>query len=103
MLGRFVQLVDFMVVEALIRINQESVSLIYEEMTKAEKKTEITTVVEYGDNGMIFNPTYEAFWCMLKDIMEDMVKVMEGLMRVVNLVEDASIRPQKKSKYSKAY
>lgn len=101
MLGRFVQLVDFMVVEALIRINQESVSLIYEEMTKAEKKTEITTVVEYGDNGMIFNPTYEAFWCMLKDIMEDMVKVMEGLMRVVNLVEDASIRPQKKANIQK--
>jgi len=101
MLVRFVQLVDWMVVEALIKINQDSADLIYEEMTKADKKTEITTEVNYGDSRMVFTVEYEGFLDLLRDIFEDMVKIMEVVVRIVNLVEDPACRPSKKANVKK--
>eukprot|EP01022_Parablepharisma_sp_SALTPOND_P014052 TRINITY_DN188_c0_g2_i1.p1 TRINITY_DN188_c0_g2~~TRINITY_DN188_c0_g2_i1.p1 ORF type:complete len:4549 (-),score=684.34 TRINITY_DN188_c0_g2_i1:241-13887(-) len=101
MLVRLVQLVDWMIVESLIKINQDSVDLIYEEMTKSDKKTEITTEIDYGESSMVFILGYEGFLSMLKDIIDDMVKTMEVLNRVVNLIEDPVFRPGKKANIKK--
>ena len=46
MLPSFVLIVDYQIVEALIKINQDSVNAIHDEMTKQEKKTEITTEID---------------------------------------------------------
>ena len=101
MLMRFMQLIDWMVVEALIKINQDSVRLIYEEMVKTEKKTEITTEVEYGETGMVFTLSHEGFSVMLKEIIEEMVKTMETSVRIIALIEDPSFRPPKRPNIKK--
>jgi len=65
-LGTFIRLIDYMVVEAQVRINQESAEQIFGEMTKTEnlaKKTQITTQINFQpkdemavESGINFSP-----------------------------------------------
>ena len=101
MIVRFIQLIDWMIVETLMKINQDSVHLIYEEMMKTEKKTEITTEVEYGEENMIFTLSHEEFRTMIKDIIHDMVMTMETSPRIVTFIEEVLFRPTKKPNIEK--
>ncbi len=102
MLPDFILLTDYMIVESLIKINQDSVALIYEEMTKQEKKMEITTEFDYGETKeMKFTPTYEMFRDSFAEIISEMVKTMENSVRIISLIEDPNIKPPKKAKLEK--
>ena len=46
-LGTFIRLIDYRVVEAQVRINQESAELILQEMENSQKKYAICTWVEF--------------------------------------------------------
>jgi len=60
-LGTFIRLIDYMVVEAQVKINQESADLILYEMEKLDqKKMCINTTVSFdpiAEKGMTFLPT----------------------------------------------
>ena len=101
MLIRFIQLIDWMIVEALIKINQDSVNLIYDEMTKTEKKTEIKTDVDYGKTNMQFTPSFKEFRDMMDDIIDEMVRTMEQAIRIVAFIEEPVFRPSKKANIKK--
>jgi hypothetical protein len=60
-LGTFIRLVDYMVVEAQVKINQESSDLILTEMNKDQKKYGIQTTVTYATEGMQFEPAKSEF------------------------------------------
>lgn len=65
-LGTFIRLIDYMVVEAQVKINQESADLILLEMEKSDgKKMSIQATVQFDpipEKGMQFTPTKAEFF-----------------------------------------
>ena len=55
MLGTFIRLVDYLEVEILVRINQDSLDAILEEMVEKSRKSCILTQALF-QQGMIFQP-----------------------------------------------
>lgn len=53
MLGTFIRLIDYLEIEVLIRINQDSLDSILEEMVEKNRKTCILTQAIF-QQGMIF-------------------------------------------------
>ena len=55
-LGTFIRLIDYRVVEAQVRINQESAEFILAEMDRPDRKYAVTTEVAFQPEGMSFDP-----------------------------------------------
>lgn len=86
-LGTFIRLIDYMVVEAQVRINQESAEQIHEEMTKTEnmsKKTQITTQISFqpkdemqSEGGINFSPDKATFNNTFQKLLAEMKQVFD--------------------------
>ena len=85
-LGTFIRLVDYMVVEAQVKINQESANLILAEMGKERGKYGIQTTVEFDPEGpgMAFEPASTEFVAQFEKLLQDMQSVTEEVVRVIS-------------------
>ena len=87
-LGTFIRLIDYRVVEAQVRINQESAEFILAEMDNQIKKYAITTQVEFDSpSGMSFAPDKSAFKTGMDKLLLDMKSAVEEI-QPINLHSD---------------
>ena len=84
-LGTFIRLVDYMVVEAQVSINQESVQMILHEMDKDNRKYSIMSSVNFANDndGMVFEPCQTDFITHTEKILTDMQAITEEVTRVI--------------------
>jgi dynein heavy chain len=75
-LGTFIRLTDYMILETLVKINQDSADLILKEMAKDNKdnkKCFVQTLVDFNDTGVFFNPA-------VTDVTEKFGKELEAML-----------------------
>ena len=83
-LGQFIRLVDYMEVETLVKINQDSLDEIYSQMS-LERKNGITTKINYGEKGeMNFTHNGEIFWDLFEAMIKDMISTVTDVTRVIS-------------------
>jgi len=76
-LGTFIRLTDYMIMETLVKINQNSTDLIINEMAREakDKKCYVQTFVDFNDTGVFFNPA-------VGDVTEKFAKELEQMLGV---------------------
>ena len=79
-LGFFIKLIDYRVIEAQVRINQESAQYIYDEMENEKKRYFIYTTIEFKEpDGMSFLPDQHAFKSSIDKLLIDMKAAVEDI------------------------
>ena len=83
MLGTFIRLVDYLEIEVLIRINQDSLDSILEEMVEKNRKTCILTQAIF-QQGMIFQPAESEVVTAFDSLIIEMLKACDSISRVLH-------------------
>ena len=89
LLGNFVRLIDYMMIENLVRVNNNSMFFLIEEMKKERKNGLFIVTVTFVDsneetNAMNYNPPEEEIRTSMESVLRDMIDTVSKVSRIQN-------------------
>ena len=89
LLGNYVRLIDYMMIENLVRVNNNSMFFLIEEMKKERKNGLFIVTVTFGQsseetNIMNYNPPEEEIRTSMESVLRDMIGTVSKVSRIQN-------------------
>ena len=89
LLGNYVRLIDYMMIENLVRVNNNSMFFLIEEMKKERKNGLFIVTVTFGEsseerNVMNYNPPEEEIRTSMESVLRDMIGTVSKVSRIQN-------------------
>ena len=84
-LRAFIRLVDYLVIQTLVRVNLQSMSILYQEMCRDARKQGglFNSMVRFDPEGLSFSPDNAEIADSLQGILTDMIKVAQATTRIL--------------------
>jgi len=96
LLGNFVRLLDYMMIENLVRVNNHSMFFLIEEMKKERKNGLFIVTVTFGEsseegNTMNYNPPEDEIRTSMESVLRDMIDTVSKVSRIQNHISFESL------------
>lgn len=96
LLSPFVRLIDYMMIENLVRVNNNSMFFLIEEMKKERKNGLFIVTVTFGEvteegNIMNYNPPEEEIRTSMESVLRDMIDTVSKVSRIQNNISFESL------------
>lgn len=84
-LRKFIRMIDYMTIQTLVKVNLQSMSILYEEMQRDNRKQGglFNSMVRFDPDGISFCPDDKEIAESLQGILTDMIKVAQNSTRIL--------------------
>ncbi len=92
-LRKFIRMIDYMTIETLVKVNLQSMIILYDEMQRENRKIGalFNSMVRFDPDGISFSPDDKEIAENLQGILTDMIKVASNTQRILHYVHFENI------------